>query len=322
MSFLLGLNLTPIAPFSATHENWMMPDGHDALLHIPYYARCLDDTDGVLYMTFWKTLETAQGVYDFSTITNALDYVAGRGKKLIVRTFYKSFSAAHAKPLPSYILDDHVTYGGSATTGGLWVNSFGGYSPRFNNPAVMARFKALITAMADEFGDHPALQGIAPDESAWGFGALWGTPATAGLTAAQVRNAHREICLHIQICFPDKEIYPFYSYCDGSPDADVIAELKWSISQGMCAGITDTHRLPGMIGGIQPVASAFPVPAKTVMCVDFMSTGADDSGLTERYLENARTTALRGADITVWYARGGATSSYWAAAKNAMAIIG
>ncbi|WP_090878282.1 hypothetical protein [Nitrosovibrio sp. Nv6] len=264
-------------------------------------------------------METAEGVYDFSKLTTTLNYAATYGKKVIVRVFTKTVSGAKPKPLPAYMLNDETTYGGSATTGGLRINGFSGWSPRFDNPNVMARFKALITAMAAEVGPHSALQGIGPDESAWGFRDTW---PIADLTTAQVKDAHREQCLHIQSCFPGKEIYPFYNYCDGSPDEEVIAEFQWSLSQGMCAGITDTHRIPEMQSGVQPVAAAYPVSAKTLMIVDYMSTGADDSGLAERYLENGRTTALRGADITVWLNWGGATGNYWAAAKNAMATIG
>lgn len=319
MSVLLALNPAPVPPFPHTHENWMMPDATNVPLSAAYYAQCVTDTDGVLYPVSWLNMEIVEGIYNFSTIINALDYVHARGKKLIARVFYKSYSGAAAKPLPAYILNDEATYGGAVNSGGLCTNAFGGYTPRFDNVNVMARFKALITAMAIEIHSHPALRGVGPDESAWSFGAGFGA---TGLKAAQVRAAHREKCLHFQSCFPGKEVYPFYNYCDGSTNAEIVAELKWSLEQGMCAGITDTHRVPEMLAGVQPVASVYPVPQKTIMCVDFLSSGANDSGLTERYLENARQTAAAGADITVWYTRGGASSSYWAAAVNAMSIVG
>ena len=152
MSFLLGTNLAPIAPFPPGHENWMLTDGYNVNLDIPYYRQCVLDTDGILYLVHWRNMESQLGVYNFSTVKAALNFAATNGKKVIIRLLYKSYSATQAKPLPSYILNDEATYGGSATAGGLRKNSFGGGTPRFDHPNVMARFKALIRAMADEFG--------------------------------------------------------------------------------------------------------------------------------------------------------------------------
>ena len=206
MSLLLGVNLSSIAPFPAGHENWMLSEGYNVNLNISYYRQCVMDTDGILYTVHWRDLESEAGVYNFSAVTSALNFAAANGKKMIIRVFYKSYSGTQAKPIPSYIVNDEVTYGGLPSQGGLRLNAMSGHTPRFDHPAVMERFKALVAAMADAFGDHPALQGMAPDESAWSFGSLWGTSATAGLTTAQVRYLHREKCLHFQSCFPGKEI--------------------------------------------------------------------------------------------------------------------
>jgi hypothetical protein len=322
MSSIFAVNLTRIAPFADTHENWMMPDSYNVNLDTPYYRQCVADTDGILYTAHWRNMESEFGVYNFTTILNALNYAAVNGKKMIVRLFYKTYSSAQAKPLPNYILNDPLVYGGSTTEGGLRMNHFNGWTPRFDNRNVMDRFKALITAMSVEIGSHPTLQGVAPDESAWSFGGLWGTSTTTGLTGAQVRQAHREKCLHFQSCFPGKEVYPFYNYCDGSTNVQIVGELQWSLAQGMCAGITDTHRVPEMLLGVQPVYISYPTAAKTLMCVDYLSSGSEDSGLVERYLENARRTAELGTDITAWYTRGGASSNYWAAVRSAIAAIG
>jgi hypothetical protein len=192
MSLLLGVNLSPITPFPAGHENWMLPEGYNANLNSSYYRQCVMDTDGILYTIHWRDLESEAGVYNFSAVMSALNFAATNGKKMIIRVFYKSYSGTQPKPIPSYMLNDEITYGGSPSQGGLRPNAFGGHTPRFEHPAVMERFKALITSMADKFGNHPALQGMGPDESAWSYGSLWGTLATAGLTAAQVRYAHRE----------------------------------------------------------------------------------------------------------------------------------
>ncbi|MEP6879001.1 MAG: hypothetical protein ABI865_09145 [Nitrosospira sp.] len=325
MSFLLGVNLTPVRPFAHPHQNWIKLASMDAPLSngTSYYHQGVLDTDGILYLASWRHMEPSEGVYDFANLLQSLNYAASHGKKIIIRVFYKNYYGS-TKPLPSYITNNPTTYGGTGTTGGLRINTFGAtcYTPRFDNAALTVRFKALITAMAAAVGSHSALQGVSPDESAWSLGGLWNAYAAEGLTAAQVRLSHREKCLHFQSCFPTKEVYPFYNYCDGSNTAETIAELNWSLGQGMLAGISDTHRLPEMISGIQPVITAYPMPVKTLQCVDLLSYGADDSGLTERMLKNARETARYGADITCWHAEGGVSSNFWAAAKNAMALIG
>lgn len=334
MTFQLGVNLTPTPPFASTHQNWIKLPGMNAALSTgtSYFHQGVLDTDGILYLATWLGMETSEGVYDFTNLIQTLNYAAARTppKPVIIRLYFKNYSGS-TKPVPAYIANDPATYGGTGTTGGLRVNNFGAtcYTPRLDNANVMVRFKALITAMAAAVGSHPMLQGVGPDESTWSFGdttaqgSLWVTEyAPAGLTAAKIRQAHRDICLHFQSCFPTKEIYPFYNDCDGSSTAEVLAELQWSIEQGMCAGITDTHRLPEMISGIQRVIGAYPMETKTLMCVDLLSCGADDSGLTERMLKNGRECARYGADITCWHAEGGVTSNYWAAAKNAFTILG
>jgi hypothetical protein len=319
MSFLLSVNLAPVPPFPAGHQNWMMPDSKDVAFSsgLSYYHQCVLDTDGIVHPVTWLNMETSEGVYDFSALTATLNYAATYGKKVIARVFYKAYSAT-PKPLPAYILNDHVTYGGASTEGGLRANSFPGWTPRFDNAALMARFKALITAMAAAVGSHSALQGVGPDESAWSFAGV----TQSGLTATMIRDAHKEICLHFQTCFPGKEIYPLINYCDFSTGAEVLTLLQWSVANGFLVGMTDTFRLPEQIASIQPVSTAYPTSTKTIMYVDYQSTGANDLGLTERMLENARECARNRADITVWYTRGGASSTYWAAAKNAMSVIG
>ena len=320
---VLNLEQTPIR--RTGHKNYVLLDSADISLSAgaSYYHGAVLDTQGIVASYTWKGLAPAQGVYTFTNPVKTLNYAQSYGKSVILRFFYKNYAGVPELRLPDYITSDHITYGGSVGHGGLRPNAIGGYTPRFDHPQLMAHFKDMITALAAEIADHPALQGVGFDESAWSFANTWGTGETVGLTAAQVRAAHREMSLHLQSCFPGKEIYPFYNYCDGSTATQVLDELRWSWTQGMLASITDTHRYTDMSHAFQPVMPAYPINGvKTIMCVDHMSTGNNDSGVTERMLENARTTALRGADITAWYIRGGASSAWWTAVKNAIAIIG
>ena len=285
---------------------------------ITYHHGCVLDTEGIVMGLSWHVLETAQGVYNTTNVLKTLDYAAALNKPVILRIFYKSYGSTWPLPVPSYIVDNTATYGGDTGYGGLRINSALGYTPRFDNVNVMARFKDMIAGVAAVIANHSALQGMGFDESAWSFAGVTQT----GLTALQIRQAHREMCLQLQTSFPAKEIYPFYNYCDFSSTPNLLLELQWSWDQGMCAGMTDTHRLTDMTTGIQPVAVAYPAPVKFLMCVDYMSTGDNDSSLTERYLENARTTSLRNADITAWYDHNGASGAHWAATMNAISVFG
>lgn len=321
------LNLTPKTPRESGHENWVIVDKDLSMSPgQTWYHSAVLETSGIMYPISWSLTETAEGVYDFSKVRATLDYAQTYGKKVILRGYYKSYSTGEIKRIPAYIVSDHVKYGGTSGLGGLRPNFLGaapaGYTPRFDNPNVISRFHAWWTAMAAEIGNHPALQGMGPDESTWSMGGHTSLYASEGLTTAIIRSTHRAHCLHLQSVFPGKEIYPFYNFCDDSTDEEARAEFHWSLSQGMCAALTDTRRLTDMADYPQQVIAEYPVAAKTLICVDYMSTGADDSGLKERYLENARTTALYGADITAWYIHGGANGNWWAAVRNAISIFG
>lgn len=321
---ILAVSLTPVQARKVGHKNYVLLDSADISLSAgaTWYHNAVLDTEGIVATYTWKTIAPAQGVYDFTNPVNTLNYAQSYGKSVIIRFFYKNYAGVPELRVPDYITSDHITYGGSVGHGGLRQNNIGGYTPRFDNPQLMGHFKDMVTALAAEIADHPALQGVGFDESAWSFGDTWGPEITDILTPADIKSAHREMALHLQSSFPGKEIYPFYNYCDGSPDDEVLEELNWSWTQGMLASITDTHRYTDMSHAFQPVMPAYPANIKTLMCVDHMSMGDNDSSLTERMLENARTTALRGADITAWYIRGGASGAWWAAIRNAIEVFG
>jgi hypothetical protein len=266
-------------------------------------------------------MEPTQDVYNFAPLIATLDYAYYYHKKVIVRVFFKSYRGDHPKPLPAYILGAPGIYGGASPNGGLRLNQFDGFTPRFDNTELMARFKTLITTMSLAIGNHPALQGIGPDESAWSLTEKSKTWPVDGLKNKDIVDAHRKICAHMKWRFPEKEIYPFVNFYEGGTVCTTQMNLRWFIDRGYEAGITDTHRIPEMLKTVQPIECMFPMATKTLVCVDHMSIGEDDSSLTERFLENARKTAYLGADITAWYADV-PSSNYWRAAKNAMSVIG
>lgn len=322
MSFLFYVPLTPVPPFSFNHQHWMMPDSMNAKLDADYYRQCVLDTEGIVYVISWLNMETGEGAYNFSTVTNALNYAKSLGRKVILRVFYKSYASSHAKPLPAYILNNHTTYGGLPGSGGLLPNSFGGYTPRLHNVALMNRFKALVTAMAAEVGSHPALQGVCIDEGTWSLTTWSGTWPVPGLTGQDLINCFETINTHFRACFPDKEVYVFINFFEDISAAKTRSILQSYVARGYLPAITDTKRRPENNNSIQDVDPLYPMNAKTLMGVDYMSTGANDSGLTERMIQNSMENARMGAGITAWYTRGGANSSYWSAVRSAIAATG
>lgn len=315
------------------HQNWLLPqERSNPDLSNANNAQCVIDTDGVIYKSIWSDIEPSIGVYDFSAITSALDYCNERGKKLILRFFWKTYvdpnDPPNSPPVPNYILTDHIQYGGVSGAGGLYKNyagsSHAGWSARLDNIGVMARAKALITALASEISFHPCFSGFMFDESNWSV--YNGSSMPAGLSTETIVAADKDIYLHAQAEFAGHRVFPNVNFVDGHPYSAALQPardlLEWTIDNGFPVGVTDTFRIPEKASGIQPVYKNLPKDVFTIVHVDYLSTGDDDSGLTQRMIQNARQAARLGADITVWYNRGGASSNYWTAIKNAIAQIG
>lgn len=322
------------------HQHWMMPDSYSAAIHTVYYAQCVADTQGVIYPVRWGNLETAEGVYDFSAILTALNYCAANGKKMIIRFFWKTYTDANdpplqggspaAKPVPDYIKTAFGTYGGVSGSGGMrraYVGaSFAGWAARLEQSAVNAKFRAFLAALVSATSGHSALQGYMFDESTWG--SHDGSDMPGDLTETQVEDTMRNLYSYLVSIGGSKELYPNVNYLEGTSSLETMyqkaIDLKnWCKSIGMKVGVTDTYRIPDMATRfLQPVYRDLPDTSKTVVHVDFLSTGADDATLAFRMLGNARQSARLGANITAWYTRGGASSNYWAAAKFAMAAVG
>jgi hypothetical protein len=113
----------------------------------------------------WNVLEPSKGVYDFSHID--ADIAAMAGKRIIIGIQSINFG----KYIPAYILNDPA-YGPSETAGeyGYWMSNWGTPVPMPAKwrPAVMARWIALVQALAARYDGNPAVEAIIDrDETAW-----------------------------------------------------------------------------------------------------------------------------------------------------------
>lgn len=316
----------------AGHQHWIITGSSFAYLgDTQYYAQPLLDTSGVVYIVKWNDWETAQGVYAVAAMQSALDYCAARGKKLIIRFVWKSYQDAAAVPAPAYVVADPATYGGDPGKGGLrrvYSDTAPiGWGARLENAALLARFKAAISAFG-QFKTHFAFAGFMFDESTWSCFAVSAMPD--GLTKEIILSAVKDYYAHAASVFAGYDVYPNVNYVEGeaSEGIEVLYQeardlSAWCIAHGMRRGITDTYPQPRALSRfMQPVYAIPPDATTTLVHVDYLSMGNDDAGLTQRMIDCATQTARIGADITVWYVKGGAASNWWAAAKNAMQVVG
>lgn len=153
---------------------------------------------GYFSMYSWGNLETSQGVYDFSPITNDFAYLQSKcpGARMAIGLWYSASNAGWAisdtPPIPSYILTNSAY--GAGPTGGSQPYGYGfsgwngtsGSGARWQlvsaavwRSAVQNRFNALIAALANAtipdgsghtFNTHPLIEVIFdPNENSWNF---------------------------------------------------------------------------------------------------------------------------------------------------------
>lgn len=125
------------------------------------------DIAGVQLIYNWRALEPEKGVYDFSAIEADLATLTPAGKKLFAQIQDRFFSAK-ARNLPDYILTDPQYAGGLARqydNAGEGKPVGHGWTAKQWNPALRARFQALLAALGARFDGR--LYGINLPETAY-----------------------------------------------------------------------------------------------------------------------------------------------------------
>jgi hypothetical protein len=111
------------------------------------------DIAGAQVVYNWRALEPRIGEYDFSDIERDLALTDGLGKKLFVQVQDRFFSP-EARNLPDYLLTDPA-YGGGLVpqldNPGEGQPVGHGWATMQWNPAVRARYQALLKALAERF---------------------------------------------------------------------------------------------------------------------------------------------------------------------------
>ncbi|HVI49505.1 MAG TPA: hypothetical protein VM802_31855 [Chitinophaga sp.] len=122
---------------------------------LPEVQRLLElpEIKGVQIVYNWKDLEKAKGKYDFSAIEEALAVISKLHKQLFIQVQDRFFSP-EARNIPAYLLHDAGYNGGlvqQVDNPGENKLQASGWVTQQWNPAVRARYQALLQALAAVF---------------------------------------------------------------------------------------------------------------------------------------------------------------------------
>ncbi|GAB5349980.1 hypothetical protein [Alteriqipengyuania sp. 357] len=154
------------APAAATGPRDFIYTGHGELeANLALLDR--SDIEGVQIVYTWRMLEPEKGVYDFSVIEADLALADARDKQLFAQ-IQDRFFLPTARNVPQYLLDDPEYGGGLARqydNPGEGEPTGQGWTAMHWNPAVRARFQALLAALGERFDGR--LYGVNLPESSF-----------------------------------------------------------------------------------------------------------------------------------------------------------
>lgn len=158
---------------------------------------------GLVKRYTWRSLETAQGVYNFNEVKSDLAWCAARNLHLIMIIEDKTFTME--KPGPAYMDAKYDVR-----------NRAGGYTVIRWDPFVVGRFNALTKALGAQFDKNAAFEGIATQETALGLE----SPAlnSHGYTAAKYRDALINMLGTASANMPTSRVFWLMNFLVGGQD--------------------------------------------------------------------------------------------------------
>lgn len=163
----------------------------------------------------WRELEPRRGEYDFSAIRHDLAVLNRQGKHLFIQL--QDISFVEARPnVPDYLLEEPDFHGGVAAQYFHPDNdesrvAFDAWVPRRWDPAVRARFAALVGALAAEFDG--AIAGINFAETSIGFGSAGEPPE--GYTPAAYYEAMCDLMRSARAAFRKSDVLIYANFMPG-----------------------------------------------------------------------------------------------------------
>lgn len=209
-------------------------------------ARDLEDalrTPGVkgLYMHFdWRTLEVADGVYDFSLIDTNIAVARRYGLEFIVQISDRSFDGKNI--LPTYFPSQYVLW----STG----NGNAGVVAKRWDPYVYNRLIRLYRAIAARYADEPAFGGLSTSETATG------DFSGGDYSIEKYRHALTRIVTETQAAMSRGALFFYLNFLKGGVNVDMNKDVRVQLladvpHDRLIVGAPDiTPDVPGMPGSV------------------------------------------------------------------------
>jgi hypothetical protein len=155
---------------------------------------------GIVRRYTWRSLETAQGVYDFSVIKSDLAWATANGAHFVVVIQYKTTVAEKAGPayLDSYEIP----------------NKAGGYTLELWSPVVITRYNALVKALGSQIDSISSFEGLGNQETALSLDSA--TLKARGYTPELYRDALINMLSAATVSMPTSRVFWFMNFLTGN----------------------------------------------------------------------------------------------------------
>jgi len=218
---------------------------------------------GVVWRQTWSQVETAEGIYDFSSFDQVLGAIAGSHNpscQLWLFVEFKSFNNSPIKnPCPVYLQGQYSglnSYGNGAATCFMW------------EPAVVKAYGAMMKAAAVHFDSNPRVEGLILQESSLGFNGQYSQDEADGgtYTALAWRDALIEIIDQCAASFANSRCVSFLNFLKGGQSYlyDISAAISALPGNQVCFSGPDV--LPDSPGLYKDDNRAYQVLTRHVGC--------------------------------------------------------
>lgn len=234
---------TPAAAPPASAIKWhpgqyeLSDNGANLQSRISYCTEARNNSgiQGVQFRYYWGELESTQGIYNFSPITQLLsacsDGTALPKKRVIIEIWWRNFGSSSAGNIvPEYV----KTLGG--TTNVYQTQASGGWAATIWRPNVADRAIALYQALGAAFDSHPYFEMVTTKETV--AGAL--APNVSDYSAAAVVTQFKRIMTAGRDAFPTTNFRVFANFLTNGTNAQMIELVQHAVLENICLGGPDT----------------------------------------------------------------------------------